>query len=72
MIDKKIDKKKALSLCICRGCPSFVKCSEEIAYCVNEKSKCIKNKKGCICPGCRVQIENGFKRVFYCIDGKVE
>jgi len=26
-------KKMVISMCICRGCPSFVECDEEIGFC---------------------------------------
>jgi len=56
--------------CICPSCPSYVKCSEKIAYCFNGKSKCIKEEKGCICGGCPVHIKEGFKHHYFCIKGK--
>ncbi|MHB1314505.1 MAG: DUF2769 domain-containing protein [Christensenellales bacterium] len=58
-------------LCICRMCPSYVKCGEPIAYCLPEESssKCITSKSGCICPGCPVYDEKGFTKDYYCIPG---
>jgi len=66
-----MDKKKGIGLCICRMCPSFVDCKEEIAYCLAEKgsSGCIKEEQGCLCPGCPVQAEVDFQHVFYCTRG---
>jgi hypothetical protein len=55
--------------CICRACPSYVKCDEGIAYCFSGKSACIKKEKGCLCPGCPVQSKAGFSKVFYCTRG---
>ena len=65
MADKKLEKK-----CICKGCPSFKECKENIAYCLNGKSKCIKEMKGCICGGCPVHAQLGFKGGYYCLKGK--
>jgi len=66
-----MDKKKGIGLCICRMCPSFVDCKEEIAYCLAEKgsSGCIKEEQGCLCPGCPIQAEVDFQHVFYCTRG---
>ncbi|MDD1696632.1 MAG: DUF2769 domain-containing protein [Methanoregula sp.] len=66
-----MDRKQAIGLCICRMCPSFVDCKEEIAFCLaeNNKSSCIKEEKGCLCPGCPVQAEEDFQYVFYCTRG---
>ena len=59
-------------LCICKMCPTYVKCSEPIAYCVEgiEKSKCITRKVGCICPGCPVYDEKSLTKDYYCITGE--
>ncbi|MEN6609390.1 MAG: DUF2769 domain-containing protein [Methanoregulaceae archaeon] len=66
-----MDRKKAIGLCICRMCPSFVDCNEEIAYCLAEtgKSGCIRIEQGCLCPGCPVQEEEDFQHVYYCTRG---
>lgn len=66
-----MDRKKAIGLCICRMCPSFVDCNEEIAYCLAEirKSGCIQMEQGCLCPGCPVQGEEDFQHVYYCTRG---
>ena len=66
-----MDKKQGITLCICGICPSFVDCKEEIAYCLaqKEKSNCIKNEQGCLCPGCPVQAEEDFLHVYYCTRG---
>jgi len=52
-------------------CPSFVKCKEEIAYClaVSGKSACIQEGKGCLCPGCPVLDEEGVRYAYYCTRG---
>jgi hypothetical protein len=66
-----MDRKKAIGLCLCGMCPSFVDCSEEIAYCLAGQgtSGCIKKEQGCLCPGCPVQEEENFQHVYYCIRG---
>jgi hypothetical protein len=66
-----MDKKKAIGLCICGMCPSFVDCKEEIAFCLaeNKKSGCIKKEQGCFCPGCSVQAEENFQHAYYCTRG---
>jgi len=66
-----MERKDAIAKCMCRACPSFVKCDEAIAYCLapKGKSKCIKQEMGCFCPGCPVQANTGFKHVYYCIRG---
>jgi hypothetical protein len=56
--------------CICRNCPSYAGCSEKPAYCGFGKSKCIKEKKGCICGGCPVHQKLGLKSGYYCVFGK--
>jgi hypothetical protein len=66
-----MDRNEAVRLCLCRICPSFVDCKEEISFCmaVNNKSRCITKEKGCLCPGCPVQDQEGFSHVYYCIRG---
>jgi hypothetical protein len=66
-----MDRKKGIGLCMCRMCPSFVDCKEEIAYCLATfgTSTCIREEKGCLCPACPVLESEGFSHVFYCIRG---
>lgn len=64
------NKKELEKKCICRTCPSFVNCKENIAFCLTGKSKCIKKEMGCICGGCPVHSELGFKKGYYCLAGK--
>ena len=61
----------AVSLCICRRCPTFAECGEKIAYCFTNagKSKCIKQEKGCICGGCPVTSKFGLDYGYYCTRG---
>jgi len=69
-----MERNEAARLCVCRMCPSFVDCKEEIAYCmeVTTKSGCISKEKGCLCPGCPVQDREGFRHVYYCIRGSAK
>jgi hypothetical protein len=66
-----MDRKKGIGLCMCRICPSFVDCKEEIAFClmITGKSTCIRQEKGCLCPACPVLEAEGFSHVFYCTRG---
>ncbi len=66
-----MDRKKAIGLCICRMCPSYIQCDEETAYCLaaTGKSKCITQEAGCLCPGCPVLEMEGFQHVYYCTRG---
>ena len=66
-----MDKKKAVGLCLCRMCPSFADCGEDIAFCLADTGtgSCIKKEQGCLCPGCPVQDEENFQHVYYCIRG---
>ena len=66
-----MDRKQAIELCVCDMCPSYVECGEEIAFCLAENgpSKCIKEENGCLCPGCPIQEQTGFRHVYYCIRG---
>lgn len=61
------DKKIALDKCICRQCPSFSDCDEEIWYCVLWSSKCIKEKKWCICWWCPAYKLLKLKNYYFCI-----
>ena len=70
-MDMAEDKTKiALKECICKVCPSFVECKEKIAFCFTGKSKCIKERKGCICGGCPVKAKFALKSGYYCFSGK--
>lgn len=66
-----MDRMKAGERCLCRMCPSYVKCEEEIAFCLSAggRSACITEEKGCLCPGCPVLDEMGFLHVYYCVRG---
>jgi len=64
-------KQKTEELCICRQCPSFVNCKEEITFCLMEtgKSNCIKKENGCICGGCPIEKKFDFMHGYYCTRG---
>ncbi|HZK31258.1 MAG TPA: DUF2769 domain-containing protein [Methanoregula sp.] len=66
-----MERKEAITLCICKICPTFIDCGEEIAFCLaaRGKSTCITNEDGCLCPGCPVLESEGFSHVFYCTRG---
>ena len=66
-----MDRKSATGLCICRMCPSFAECNEDIAFCLEPagRSRCIKEEKGCLCPGCPVLEQEGLQHVYFCIRG---
>ena len=63
------EKIEVLKMCICRNCPSFIECGEKEAYCVQGRSKCIKEEKGCICGGCPVTMKMKLKHGYYCTRG---
>jgi hypothetical protein len=66
-----MEKKRGIKLCICKMCPSFLECNEEIGFCLaaSGKSACITEEKGCLCPGCPVLDEEGFQHAYYCTHG---
>lgn len=66
-----MDRKTAAGLCLCRTCPSFADCNEEIAFCLaaTGTSACIRKERGCLCPACPVLEREGFSHVYYCIRG---
>lgn len=54
--------------CLCPGCPSYLDCGDQLAYCLTEEtSKCIKTKHGCICGSCPVFEQKGFDSHYFCI-----
>lgn len=63
------DTKENLMKCVCGKCPSYNECmkkSKEGLFCARGKSSCEYDKKGCICGGCPVSIENKLKGGYYC------
>ncbi len=56
--------------CICGMCPSYMGTGEEkLTFCVIGKSTVITKEKGCICPGCPVQVELKLSWDYYCTKG---
>lgn len=39
----------------------------EKLFCAYEKSECIKEEKGCVCPSCEVKEKYGLENVYYCL-----
>lgn len=66
-----MDRDKAQKACVCRMCPTYFDCGEQVAFCLMQsgKSKCINAESGCTCPGCPVQSEMRFRHDYYCIYG---
>ena len=66
-----MDRKQGIGLCICGMCPTYTECGEEIAWCIGPhgKSACITEETGCLCPGCPVLDQEGFRHAYYCIRG---
>jgi hypothetical protein len=60
------DEKNFKKMCLCPSCPTYVNC-KELTFCLDGKSKCIKDERGCLCPGCPVQNKLNFKHAYYCI-----
>jgi hypothetical protein len=42
----------------------------EKLFCAYEKSDCITEEKGCLCPTCEVQINNKLEHVYYCLENE--
>ena len=58
--------------CICPQCPSYKECSgdtRERAFCSVERSKCIREEKGCICSTCPLTLELNLQHSSYCTRG---
>ena len=64
--EKKLPMVKGM--CICKGCPSYVKDEPIIAFChpLVGKSKIITKEKGCICGTCPVYKKMKMKFGYYC------
>lgn len=59
------------SKCICGQCPSYPG-DEPWLYCGRGGSPQSIDRKGCLCPGCPVQVEYGNERLYYCAEGAAE
>jgi len=59
--------------CLCSSCPSFTGSAEkngETLYCLLGMSfGCIRDDRGCICPGCPIYIEHGMMKKDFCMKG---
>ncbi len=57
--------------CLCKDCPSYVKCGEMGGYCFQQvgKSKCIKKMRGCECGACSITKMEGLTGMYYCVKG---
>jgi hypothetical protein len=59
--------------CICKTCPSYTICAQgsgESLFCLLGMSfRCIREAKGCHCPGCVVYEEYGLTKKEYCMLG---
>lgn len=58
-------------MCLCPECPSWVECGEKGGFCFEtiEKSSCISEEYGCLCPTCPVASSLGLENMYYCIRG---
>lgn len=55
--------------CICPRCPSYPDCAadpELRLFCMRREAPCPVQRRGCICPGCRVHAQHHFTRDYYC------
>jgi len=69
--------KRVEAMCICEGCPTYLRLGETddyIAYCfpTRGKSKKIKEEDSCICPSCLIWAEMNFTKDFFCTRGTEE
>jgi hypothetical protein len=59
--------------CICQSCPNYTLCAQgngEVLFCLMGMSfRCIREDKGCICPGCSLFPEYGLTKKEYCMRG---
>jgi hypothetical protein len=62
-------KQMILSMCTCKGCPSWLECGEKGGFCfvMIGKSACITEDVGCICGGCPVYPKLGLEHLHFCI-----
>jgi hypothetical protein len=71
--DMVMAEEKYEGMCICPTCPTHNKCAKmakELIFCIKGKSfMCISEDKGCICPGCPVTAEFGYKNKYFCMKG---
>lgn len=59
--------------CACPSCPTFNACAEkhgESLFCLLGMSfHCVRDDRGCICPGCPHYIDHGMTRKDFCMKG---
>lgn len=62
---------KVQKMCICKGCPSYVKEESTVGFChpLVGKSQVIKKEKGCICGKCPVYTKMKLTKGYYCTRG---
>jgi hypothetical protein len=66
-----VDVKDVQPLCICEKCPSYMDCGEMRVFChpSRGRSKCVTERKGCICGGCPTTKKYKLGDWYYCIRG---
>ena len=64
-------KQMVLSMCICKGCPTWVEGAEPIGFCLPMigKNAMITAEKGCICPTCPVFSKLSLTKDYFCTKG---
>ncbi|NTU99721.1 MAG: DUF2769 domain-containing protein [Methanoregulaceae archaeon] len=59
--------------CLCKTCQSYTMCAQgngESLFCLMGMSfRCIREAKGCLCPGCVVHAEYGMNSSEFCMKG---
>jgi len=57
-------------MCVCRDCPSYPGGGDRVVYCVRGASGLPVEKKGCICPKCRVyKLARLAPHRYFCFNG---
>lgn len=57
-------------LCNCPPCPTHLQCAverNELLYCFEGKSGCLKEQKVCFCPDCPVHSKYELGHMYYCL-----
>ena len=61
--------------CICPRCPSYPECVIDprlLLFCIRGKATCEVQRRGCMCPGCKVHTRHHFTSDYYCSIGNEE
>ena len=61
--------------CVCPKCPSYPDCAVDPdlrLFCMRGRAPCPIQRRGCMCPGCKVHSRHKFTRDFYCDVGTEE